>query len=183
MNFTKTLHNIYNCLYESETTNKKLHPLIYKACRMSFIAQIKDALQHTEYPLHTLYSFYDLDYKPIPDYYIDTLLKDKKCSALLQLFLNKNNVGGMDNIYLYNNLSVKDQELYRHNRSNTIKNSSIIRQDKKAEELYFTKVDDFLCKMYPDFAKNCGEPFYNRYVTDHMKKVLNKDEENDISNW
>lgn len=176
MNFTNTVQNIYRNLYESKNTNS----LLYKEIKNRFIASIKDSLQNIEYPLYTIY---DWNNKTIPDIYIDMLLKDKKCITLLNLFLNKNNVGGIDNIYLYNKLNSEDQEIYRNNRSNTIKKSSIIRQNKKAEEVYFTKVDEFLCQMYPEFARNCGEPFYSRYFTEHMKNVLSRDEEDDISNW
>lgn len=150
----------------------------YEKFKKTFIENIKVAIAHQgETPLHTWCN----DGTLIPEDIVDQLMKDDEVYYLIQKkFLSLPYVGGVTNFTVFNNLKPHDQYIFKNTRAHTLKSQGVIRFN---DDLEFTVVDDFLCKTDPQFARDCGKEVYEKYKLDHIKNILNKDEEDDISNW
>ncbi len=175
--FNKLLDNLYqrineNAKYAYSTLND------YEKFKKYFIETINTATVHYgELSIHTWCE----DGGLIPEEVVEQLMKDDQVYSHIQReFLRRPFVGGITNFTVFNNLKPYDQDIYKAVRAHTLATQVYINFD---EDLDFTLVDDFLCKTDPQFAKDCGEKVYDRYKLYHIKNILNKDEEDDISNW
>lgn len=181
----------FNLLYtiflkEVDSTNT----LDYDQERMKYKDMIELSLSHGTYDSHPAgYGMYlnnddgwDFEYIYSPEY-VKRFTKDPTLLPLItELFVDGYPINDL-NLYKFANEGLQDK--YHKSRSTVIReltrDCSTLEHAKQCA--VFTEVDDYLCSILLQFAKDCGELFYKEYVLNYVKNTVSRNEEDDISDW